>query len=218
MNKFNRDLVIQTLQKVVEVLEENHVEYRIIGSVVVAAINGKLHRKLGDMDLIIDIGKKDVLYKALKSLGYKEAKGKVFAFGRKYYCLETLDHQELLEVGYFYGTWQKDGSFLIGNKYVNVCIEDIAVKETEYKLHGIRFKGIPKRIAATNIMTSKSNPKRQSELLILKKKNIAPSPNNFIHINIFGVNADWMYHFGVAILNTWGNIRVKLGLAFDPWR
>ncbi len=100
MSEFNCDVVITTLQQVLKILDDKHIEYRFFGSVVVAAMNGELHRKLDDLDLIIDSKGKKYLYAHLTQLGYKRAGG-VFTFARKYLCEETLEHSSLLGVGYF---------------------------------------------------------------------------------------------------------------------
>ncbi len=217
MSDFNSDVAILTIQRVIRILDENNIQYRFLGSVVVAAINGKLHRELGDLDLVIDSKGKDILYLKLKELGYKPAKG-MFTFARRYLCLETLEHNSLLGIGYFYGTWQTKGSFRMGNEQISVSIEPFAVKETKYILHGVKFVGIPNRASATGVFSSKTNPKRKRELELLRAKRIEPFPNNYIHISVYGMKADWIYHLSMKILNTIGEIRVKMGLAFDPWR
>ncbi len=68
MDEFNSKIVTSTLQKIVNVLETNKIEYRFLGSVVIAAINEELHRNLGDLDLIVDSSKKNVLYSELKKI------------------------------------------------------------------------------------------------------------------------------------------------------
>lgn len=217
MGEYNSKLVSETLKRLVTILNENDIRYRFLGSVVVAGINGKLHRKLGDLDLIIGADKKDLLFSKLKSLGYKQADG-MFAFGRKYMCLETLEHPHLLGVGYFYGDWLTDGSFKMGGNHFNITIDPIALKETGYSLGGVLFIGIPERASATGTFTSITNPKRKIERFIFNEKGVIPFPNNYIHVHAFGINADWLYHVAMSMLNFIGGIRVRLGLAFDPWR
>jgi len=217
MYDFNSKSVEATLEQVVMILNEHRIKNLFIGSVVIAAINGKLHRKLGDLDLIVDSKKADILYKELAKLGYSRAKG-MFSFGRKYLSLETLDSPSLLGVGYFHGEFRDDGSFVMGNKRINVEIDPSAIIETRYKLLGQHFMGIPESAAATGVMTSSTNPKRKKELVLLKERNITPLPNNYIHVNFFGMRIDWVYHLTMLILNVIGSIRVKMGLAFDPWR
>jgi hypothetical protein len=217
MTEFNKEVVISTLKQLVEILKRNNIEYRFLGSVVIAAINGELHRNLGDLDLIIDAKGKDILFKELTKLGYYQAGG-MFSFARKYLALETLEHSRLLGIGYFYGTWQNDKTFLMGNKNVNVLIETQGLLETKYSLYGLNFVGIPQRVAATGVKASETNPKRKRERQLLIEKGIKPLPNSYIHVSILGLKADWIYYLSMASLNIIGNIRVRLGFAFDPWR
>ncbi len=217
MTEFNTEIVVSTLRRVLKILEENKINYRFLGSVVVAGINGKLHRNLGDLDLLVDFQGKDVLYSGLKKLGYYPAKG-MFTFARKYLCLETLDHPHLLEVGYFYGKWESDGSFVMGGRRINLTVEANALEKTNYTLEGITYVSIPERASAAGVMSSKNNPKRKRELLLLVEKGIKPYPNNYLHIQFYGLKADWLYHFAMTIFNLLGEIRVRFGMAFDPWR
>lgn len=217
MNEFNTDTVCKTLNKVVKILEDHNVRYRFLGSVVIAAINGKLHRNLGDLDLIIDLGKKNVLYAELKKLGYKRAGG-IFNFARKYLSLEQLEHTEFLGIGYFYGIWKNDGTFVMGDKNLSLSVDPYALKEIKYTFYGVNFLGIQEKAIATGIYKSRTNPKRKQELLILKRRHIEPLLNKYIHISIFGIQLDWIYHLSMTVLNIIGVIRVRLGLSFDPWR
>lgn len=217
MGEFNSDVVTTTLQKVVTILEKNKIRYCFLGSVAVAAINGKLHRNLGDLDLIIDASKKEVLYKELENLGYYPTSG-MFMFARKHLSLETLDHTTLLGVGYFYGKWKENGAFMMGDKNINLTVEPHAIKPIKKTLYGIDFFTIPDRAVATGVNESRTNPKRQRELVLLKEKHIEPFPNDYLQITAYGIRLDWVYHFTMGVLNVLGNIRVKMGQPFDPWR
>lgn len=217
MDEFNTSVACETLAKIVKILELYNIKYRFLGSVVIAAINGRLHRNLGDLDLIIDSDKKDVLHVALKDLGYKRVGG-IFNFARKYLSLEQLEHAKLLGVGYFYGIWKENGSFMVGDKNLSLNIDSYALKETKYVSCGVNFLGIPESAIATGIYESRTNPKRKQELLILKRKQIKSLPNKYIHVSISGIRVDWIYHLSMKVLNIVGEIRVKLGLPFDPWR
>lgn len=218
MHEFNSDKVDKTLRILVDILESNKIKYRFLGSVLVAAINGKLHRNLGDLDLIIDEKDKDIFSDQLKKIGFVPADGIMYDFARKYLFLETLKQKELLEVGYFYGNWKKDGSMVFGNKNINVSIDNNVLHSDKYLLLGVHFFGISKRAVATRVFASRHNPKRKNELSIIKENHIEPSPDNFIHVNIFGINFDWIYHFIQITQNIVGFARIKMGLSFDPWR
>src|SRR3989344_1257944 len=215
MNEFNTAVVNKTLNILVSILEKNNIQYRFLGSIVFAALNGRLHRNIGDLDLLVDLSGKDILFKELKKLGYYQADG-IFAFGRKYLALETLKHTSLLEVGFFYGKWKDDGAFVMGNEKANLEIEPHAVRATPRELNGIHFVSIPDRAIAAGVYTSRTNPKRQKEIEILKEKEIEPLPHKYIHVTILKVHADWIYHLSIQLLNIIGAIRVRMGMAFDP--
>jgi hypothetical protein len=214
---YNEKQVKLTLGSLIKILDEEKVEYRLLGSVVTAAINGKLHRRLGDIDLMLDKEKESRVFTRLKSLGYKRASG-MFAFGRKYLALETLIHPELQSIGYFWGSWKKDGSFYMGNKFFNAHIESRGVAPNKYSLAGINFIGIPLGAIATGIMSSKHNKKRKKEVELLGEKKIEPINDNYIHIKLLGIPFDWAYHGSTRLLNLLGFLRQKIGLPFDPWR
>lgn len=214
---YNSAIVKKTLQKTLQILDSRNAEYRMLGSVVTAAILGKQHRKLGDLDFIADTSQRDYILKELSNLGYKPKTG-MFSFARKHMAMDNLDQDDLLEIGFFWGKFQPDGSFLMGNKKHGLLIDSFAVRKQKYSLHDIQLIGLPKTIIAKGIVTSPNNPKRKKELALIKKQNIQPEKRNYIHTFVFGFQVDWLYHLTMSLLNVLGNIRVKLGLPFDPWR
>jgi hypothetical protein len=73
---YNEEQVKQTLKQLIVILEAERVEYRLLGSVVTAAINGSLHRRLGDIDLILDEKRKDRVFSQLTKLGHNDVQAK----------------------------------------------------------------------------------------------------------------------------------------------
>jgi len=213
----NQEQVDKTLKKTIGILERCNIEYRMLGSVVFAAMYGKVHRKIGDIDLLIDKKKQDVFFEELKKLGYKRAGG-MFAFGRKYLALETLIHDNLLSVGYFFGSFEKNGDFRMGGKVISVFVESNSITSTPYELNGISFIGIPERAIAVGIMQSANNPKRKKEVSFLKANSIEPFPTDGMHVRILGLSVDWLYKGAMKLFNLLGALRTKFGLPYDPWR
>lgn len=214
---YNEQRVNKTLHIVLEILNKHEVEYRFLGSLVTAAINGSLHRHLGDLDLLIDETKKETLLKEFQQVGYRRAGG-MFAFSRKYMSLETLVHDELLSVGYFWGRFGDYEGFRMGNQFMRVSIKPQSVVPTTYHLDGYTFVGIPERAVAVGIMQSASNPKRKKEVEMLARKKIKPFSDEGISIRVLGIPFDWVYTISMRVLNVLGKIRVLSGLPFDPWR
>lgn len=213
----NVEQVMRTLRVVLDILEKQNVEYRVLGSAVFAAMYGQVHRKIGDIDLLIDKEKQDLFFSELERLGYVRAGG-MFAFGRKYLALETLIHDDLLSVGYFFGDFEKSGNFRMGGKVISVFAESKSVVPVSYQLNGISFVGIPERAIAVGIMQSSSNPKRKKEVAFLKERGIEAFPTDGIHVRVFGLSFDWLYKAVMKFLNLIGILRIKFGLAYDPWR
>ena len=209
--------VDQTLYVILKILNKHKVEYRFLGSLVTAAINGSLHRDLGDLDLLVDEMKKEILFKELRQVGYKRAGG-MFAFSRKHLNLETLVHDELLSIGYFWGRFGDREGFRMGNQFASVTIKPQSVVPTTYQLNEHAFVGIPERAVAVGIMQSASNPKRKKEVEMLAKKKIKPFADEGISIRVLGIPFDWVYIVSMKVLNVLGKIRVLFGLPFDPWR
>ena len=217
MNEFNSAIVIPSLRHLIRILTKHHIEYRFLGSIIPASLNGKLHRSLGDFDLLVDRKAKDVLLTELTKLGYTQAGG-MYIFGRNHMSLETLVHPTLLSIGYHFGSWQPDGSFVMGDSFIRVVIDAYALVKTRYTLYGIHFLGIPAGVVARGITISATNPKRRTEQTLIKTQKIDIFPNTYMHVTVAGFHADWIYHLMMKLFNILGAIRVRLGLAFDPWR
>ena len=217
MNDFNKNELISVLSEVVGFLVKRDANYRLLGSVVMAAINGGLYRRVGDVDLILDTNLAEDLMKKLKSEGFYEPGG-IFALGRKYIRHITLAHDKKVELGIFYGEWNDNGNFEMTSKCIKLVIESRALIRKRYALYGIKFDGLEERVIATGVHNSKRNPKRHRELEILKVRGIEPEINDYIHLYLFGLKTDWLYHLVMSALNVLGVVRVRLGMTYDPWR
>ncbi|MBP7967727.1 hypothetical protein KAZ66_05680 [Candidatus Woesebacteria bacterium] len=217
MQMYNSEKVKKTLYLVIQILEKHKVEYRLLGSIVSAAIIGKQHRNLGDIDLIVDRTKREIILDELHQLGYFQRDG-MFAFSRKYLDLDSLVHETYLEVGMFWGVWSEKKDFVIGTVNNGVKIDAKALIKTKYMLHDVFFYGLPKEVIARGLLMSSKNPKRQFELSYFKQHHIHAMDSNYIHTSVMGMKVDFIYYLGMQILNIIGFFRVIIGKPFDPWR
>src|SRR3989338_6024975 len=212
-NQYNNHEVEETLKTLLKILHDLNVKHLFLGSLVLSAIHGSQHRRLGDFDLLLDVSKHPKVKKRLLELGFTEAGG-MFSFARKYLSIETLVHPTLVSIGYFYGTWKDNGSFLMGGARNHLSVDARALQPTEYALYGQSFQGLPKATIARGIHASKHNPKRKKEIQILQEQNIQPMQDDYIHVTIVYVRCDWLYYFSMKLLNMLGAIRVMLGKPF----
>lgn len=216
MTTFNSKQVKKTLELTILILNKYRVEYRVLGSVVTAAIIGKQHRKLNDIDFLIDSSRRKEILEEFYKVGYYHRGGR-FAFARKYLNLDSLENNNYLEAGMFWGSWDNDG-FTIGSKSNGITIDQKALVKHKYKLHGVNFVGLPKEVISRGLMASSGNPKRKLAVRFFRENNILPMKNDYIHPHIFGFKVDFIYYLAMHLLNEIGFIRVKLNKPFDPWR
>lgn len=217
MEQFNSKKVEKTLKMVIKKLEDFDIEYRLLGSVVAASLLGHQHRKLGDLDFIIEKKNSQRLFEYLKKIGFRQKKG-MFSFARKYLALEELVHDDFLEVGFFIGTFTKQKDYFLGSKLYGVKVDAKALGPEKLQLHGVNFFSISKEAALRGILMSKSNPKRKRELKLLEKNNIVPLEKDYIHVYLLGIKMDFLYYGAMKLLDILGKVRVKFGVAYDPWR
>lgn len=188
----------------------------MFGSVTAAAINGKLHRHIADIDLLVDEKKHHILQEELLQASFTPTGG-FMGLSEGFLNLKSFVHSSLLSTGYFYGTWSHQG-FTMKNKLLQISIDQKAIIPTTYSLNSTSFIGLPKAAIATGIMSSKDNPKREQEVKMLERKGIKPMKNDYIHIKTLGISTDWLFPAIRKTLHFIGAIRVKRGLTYDPWR
>lgn len=217
MQIYNSEKVKKTLSLVIPILEKHTVEFRVLGSIATAAIIGKQHRNLGDIDLIIDRTKREIILDELHQLGYFQRDG-MFAFSRKYLDLDSLVHETYLEVGIFWGVWTEEKDIVIGTANNGITIDAKALVKTEYELHEVIFDGLPQEVIARGLLMSSKNPKRQFELSYFKQHHIQAMDSDYIHTHLMGIKVDFVYYLAMKVLNIIGFFRVIIGKPFDPWR
>lgn len=66
---YNSEVTIKTLRAVVNILDKHKIKYRFLGSIIPAALNKSLHRKINDLDLLVDIEKEKIFMEKIRLLG-----------------------------------------------------------------------------------------------------------------------------------------------------
>lgn len=210
---FNQHQVKKTLKILTSILKKNKIKHKLFGSIIPAALNGSPHRKINDLDFFIDINKKDLFCKTLRKLGHKEKDGlmwKIFGGLNMY----ALTHPKLLEISFFAVDLGHSRTAL-NAKIIKFIIDNKAIKNTEYRLAGVSFIGIPRDTSYTRTLAGKNNPKRKKELEIFKKLKVKPRPNNFLNAYFGKTKVNWTINLINSSLDTLGRIRTKLGLPYD---
>ena len=193
-------------------------DYRIIGSTLVAAINNRAHRKLHDIDLLIDEKIYDEVSKRFKEQGFKKITKRAPGFEWDEYQKDNyLTFGVLLR-----GKFTKDYFEYKPNNYISLSIKSEYLKPTKYELYGESLRGIPVSAVYEGIKISSLNTKRKTDKDVVLNKigNTIPSGlslNQAFYVKLFGIRIPYLYTAFSEIYNLIGGARLAIGKSYDPW-
>ncbi|GEM_PF-2548515 len=200
------------------VFNKQSVNYRVLGSVLVAALIGKPHRMLGDIDVLIDEKDYEKIAYELKAAGYIFNNKKKFGF-------KWLEAEHDGSLGF---TFLLIGKFL--DEYfsyklshdIELRISSEYLKPTRYSLFGISFVGLPPRSIYEGLKISNLNPKRAMDRKIVINSFGRNVPNGATLDKSFkvyfrGIQLPYAYIIFSQLYNFYGGIRVLLGKKYEIW-
>ena len=214
----HRILVSNGLKTLDKIFNKQHVNYRVLGSVLVAALNGKPHRTLGDIDVLVDETDYEKVVLDLRTEGFtiktKHKSGFNWAEAHRF---GSLGFTFLL-----IGRFSKDdfSCKLAGN--VELRISSRYLEATKYSLLGTSFVGIPRRSIYEGLKISSLNPKRTLDRKVVTNyfKGNIPSGvtlGDSFKVYIFGVGIPYAYTLFSQVYNIYGGFRVLLGRKYEIW-
>lgn len=209
---------IKNSLKMIPKIFDGFEEYRIIGSILVAAINKEPHRLLHDVDLLVDESIYEELSGRFKKMGFKKITK--HAPGFKWDEFEKEDH---LTFGVLLkGTFEKDHFEYRPNKFAALYIDNTYLTPTYYELYGVKMRGIPLRSVYEGIKIASLNTKRGIDKEIVKRKIGSKLPEGFtlnqaFRVNFIGLDIPYFYTFFSQMYNLLGGARILIGKSYDPW-
>lgn len=214
--------VVSTLKLVVEIVNEMQMPYRIWGSVIPAAILGRLYRPLGDIDILIAEENLKQFVGKLQSKNFALEKRDIGILNFHFSWMEARK-QNSTPLTIFYGKFDSKQNFIFYlNRNSTLVVEANSIKPTKYSLFGVQFLGIPPETSYCGIYRSRFNPKRRHELAImqtvlsLSRLSCKPEAKLFYKDNqvpFFTL----LYTLLQALRNVIGTMRVALGMKYDFW-
>lgn len=205
---------LKVLPKVFHGLED----YRVIGSILVAAINGEAHRQLHDIDLLIDQKIYDEISQRFNEQGFRKITKN--APGFKWNEFQKEHH---LTFGVLLlGNFEKEYFQYRPNKYLALTIKNEYLEPTVYELYGEKIRGIPLRSVYEGIKIASLNKKRMIDRqIVLAKidKDVLKgiSLNQAFGVQLFGCHIPHLYILFSQIYNIIGGIRLAFGKSYDTW-
>ncbi len=217
MNKEHIKKIHNSLD-VLELFNKKKINYRALGSILIAALNHKPHRTIGDVDILLDKRDRIKAFKLLKNMHFTfEEKKKLGFTWIEAKRFDTLTFTFLL-VGDFYRNYF---SYKLTG-HCELTISNSYLYPSEYVLYGRTFIGIPLESVYTGIKISNLNPKRKLDKQIIEnilqdlpRQNI--SITDTFRVYLFRVRIPYLYPSFSYFYNLYGGLRVLLHKHYEVW-
>lgn len=214
----SNDLEIENSIKIMQDIFAGFEDYRIVGSILVAAMNGKPHRELHDVDLLMDKRIYQQILDRFEQAGFKRVKK--YALGFKWDEFHKPKH--LMFGTLLIGTFEKDYFIYKANRWLTLSIKTEYLDPTDYTLFGLKIRGIPPRSAYEGIKAASLNTKRKKDKQIVSEYMGAKitkglSINQAFRVKLFEINVPYLYMLFSQVYNLIGGIRLRLGKSYDAW-
>ncbi len=214
----SNDLEIENSLKAMQTVFSDIQNYRVVGSLLVASINGQPHRELHDIDLLLD--EKD--YPKIKQRFQKQGFTCTpkHALGFKWDEFGKPDHLTFGTL--LIGQFQADYFVYQANRWLRLKIKNQYLSPTNYRLFDLPIRGIPLRSVYEGIKVANLNTKRKIDKEIVKKAvndktSDGLSINQAFRVEVFSVPIPYLYIVFSQAYNLIGGFRLKLGKSYDPW-
>jgi hypothetical protein len=214
MDNNQKNTVITSLRLITKLLKYCDSEYRILGSILVVAHSGKIFRRIGDVDILIDKKSQNKLFKNLTKNGYKIIR-------RRWLFFSWFEASKPNCIGLTFlliGDFQKDYFTYQIMKFISLRINNNYLKSTIYQFGGINFIGIPIKSVVAGIKQSFLNPKRKYDREALGGE-MQKEVKVYGNINVYFGNTKvpYLYDIFSFLYNIYGAIRTFIGYKFESW-
>lgn len=212
------DEVRRGLESLDTVFNKNEINYRILGSLLVASLNGKPHRTLGDVDVLVGDRDFDRVTRGLVSLGYSLEKKSKWGFR----WLEAIKKDSLGFTFLLVGRFTDDGFSCFLTKQIGLVISSGYLLPTKYSLFGVSFTGIPQRSIYEGLKVSNLNPKRSLDRKVVLSHFKGEVPDgekleDSFRLFIFGKEIPRLYQLFSWLYNIFGGVRVAFEKKYEVW-
>ena len=205
----------RALKITIKALEECKAEYRVLGSILIAAHVNRVFRRIGDLDLLIAKKDKDCVFSRLEREGFHFEKKRWGFFS----WIEAHKEEHLglsvLLIGDFHPSYFSY-RFL---KIVELRIKSEYLKPTTYQFCGVSFIGVPVSSILAGIKQAFLNPKRKIDNSVMAESRNKVKFRIYDNINVYvaGVKIPFLYDAFSFLYNIYGGIRVMLGKKYEVW-
>jgi len=171
-----------------KIFNKQKINYRVLGSVLVAALNGQPHRKLNDIDMLLEIKQADQVFQSLRVEGYKIQPKHIFAFS----WIEARHSQNL---GF---------TFLLVGRFEE--------KYFTYKLSQYL------QLKIDNLNPKRTSDRKVVEKIFNSSIPVGQSLDQAFKIYLFGKEIPHVYSLFSQFYNLFGGLRILVGKKYEIWK
>lgn len=211
-------LIIKGLHVLNQVFSKQSVNYRVLGSILIAALKGKPHRTIGDIDILLDASDLEKVLSGLQNNGYSIEEKKKFGF----FWIEAHSPRSLGFTFLLVGDFGREYFSYKLSKNIELRISNSYLTPTEYFLFGVQFIGIPVRSIYEGLKISNLNPKRTLDRKVVKESFSSKivdgeTLDKSFKVFVFGREFPHAYNIFSQLYNLYGGLRVLFGKKYEIW-
>jgi len=216
--RLNQQKEIENSLDILEEFRIQGINHRVLGSLLIAAMNHKPHRKIGDVDVLLDHEDKEKAFQILEAHDFTfENRG---AFG--FHWIEASKPEHLTFSFLLIGTFHEKYFTYKISKHTELTISTEYIQAHPHKLYGREFVGIPPKSVYEGIRVSNLNPKRKGDKILLESlfsldKLKGLSISQAFRVYMYKIRIPFMYPFFSYISNIYGGFRVIRGKQYYAW-
>jgi len=182
----------KTLKNTLNILNKCLAKYRVLGSVLVVAASGKLHRNIKDIDILTEKSKLNCLVQNFKKQGFKVKINKELGMN----IVASIFKKDFLKINLaLLGKFTSEG-FTQSLPFI---------KTTKYIIGKTKFIGIPLEVQHYTMRKSKSKPGRSLDFHTLKNIISKDLTNNKYPalVSIAGIPIPGAFSLFSSFKNSW---------------
>jgi hypothetical protein len=224
MNRFEGGKKTDTAQRlkaslniISDNIEEDH--YRVFGSVIAAALLGRPHREIGDIDVAVDESVLKDFFDGLKKRGFKITLRWIKFLGIKFRIfLADPEGRNYLGITLFPGNFRDKHFEMNLSEKFKIVVPDKVIRKRNYIFQGVSFVGFPPEYVYWSGLQS-NNPKRKYDREVLKSRidPVQVKSSETIEVWYNNKRKKWIYPLGTFLQNILGKMAVLFGKNYDFW-
>lgn len=213
ISESEREKVADSLKMAINILDQCQANYRIAGSVLLAAWANRIYRKIADIDIIID---EEFLERVLHLLKEERFQITIKSLLEWQVIRATKDGYLPLDFSLI-GRPQKDYYSRMFLKVFELRVPMELIKPIQYNFGKLHFTGTPLSFVIEGMKRTRFKPKRKKDFQVIDRvaKESEKDSTEKIGIYLFGVKIPFLFELYELLYDLVGGLKVFFGKRYE---